>query len=142
MRHLYDLDKIRQGLAISDTAINQLASPLTAWTPCIKFWASSIKMCAIRSLPWESRVKGISVGILGIAVMVLGLCMLKKRSNQLKAKRSDEDLSRIEYNSTAENVRILEGAVLLMSKKVVRQANSRVTRLIRLGLFQMLRESW
>ena len=52
---------------------------------------------------------GISVGILGIAVIVLGSCMLKKRSNQLKAKRSDEDLGRIEYNPAAESVRIIEG---------------------------------
>ena len=35
--------------------------------------------------------------------------MLKKRSNQLKAKRSDEDLGRIEYNPAAESVRIIEG---------------------------------
>ena len=52
---------------------------------------------------------GISVGILGIAVIVLGSCMLKKRSNQLKAKRSDEDLGRIEYNPAAESVIIVEG---------------------------------
>ena len=51
---------------------------------------------------------GISVGIWGIAVIVLGSCMLKKRSNQLKAKRS-EDLGRIEYNPAAESVRIIEG---------------------------------
>ena len=49
------------------------------------------------------------MGILGIAVIVLGSCMLKKRSNQLKAKRSDEDLGRIEYNPAAESVRIIEG---------------------------------
>ena len=35
--------------------------------------------------------------------------MLKKRSNQLKAKRSDEDLGRIGYNPAAESVRIIEG---------------------------------
>ena len=49
------------------------------------------------------------MGILGIAVIVLGSCMLKKRSNQLKAKRSNEDLGRIEYNPAAESVRIIEG---------------------------------
>ena len=35
--------------------------------------------------------------------------MLKKRSNQLKAKRSDEYLGRIEYNPAAESVSIIEG---------------------------------
>ena len=52
---------------------------------------------------------GISIGILGIIVIVLGVCMLRKRNNQVKAKRSDEDLSRVEYNPAAESVRILEG---------------------------------
>ena len=32
-----------------------------------------------------------------------------KRSNQVKLKTSDEDLSKVHYNPTAESVRILEG---------------------------------
>ena len=51
---------------------------------------------------------GISVGILGIIVIVLGYCMYRKR-NQIKAKSSDEQLCIAEYNPTAESVRILEG---------------------------------
>ena len=42
-------------------------------------------------------------------VLVMGSCMLRNRRNQVKAKRSDEDLSRVEYNPAAESVRILEG---------------------------------
>ena len=41
--------------------------------------------------------------------MVMGSCMLRKRSNQVKAKRSDEDLCTVEYNPAVESVRILEG---------------------------------
>ena len=52
---------------------------------------------------------GISVGILGIAVIVMGYCMFKRWRKKIKEKLSDENLCKVEYNPTAESVRILEG---------------------------------
>ena len=51
---------------------------------------------------------GISVGILGIGCIVFSIGMYKWKK-KIKAKLSDENLCKVQYNPSLESIRILEG---------------------------------
>ena len=49
------------------------------------------------------------MGILGIIVIILTLCICRKKKEDIKRKLSDDQLTEVEYDPTEDSVRILEG---------------------------------